>query len=232
MRSWHLIGILMCLALLRVLGGVAAATGAGTAESPVMGALAPVLQTRLSQWIAAWTAASPDFDLRRFRMTLLKNVAEEWVADSTVLGEMHEAVRSKLYVTSPDATRALYPYATISFVTRNERTTVGIGTDSAVMLIDLTAHRTMWLGQCDLGCGFQEAVWLANDRAVIAGYEVDFNDSNCPNTRTCRAIPELLLYDFTRHVVMIFQGPTIPGGPQREYTVQRIHDKLPNVIFY
>ena len=231
MRARLVIGLLICLALLRI-PGVAAATGAGTAESPVMGALAPVLQARLSPWIAAWTAVSPDFDLRRFQMTLLKNVAEEWVADSTVLGEMHEALRSKLYVTSPDATRALYPYATISFVTRNERTTVGIGTDSAVMLIDLTAHRTMWLGQCDIGCGFQEAVWLANDRAIIAGYEVDFNDSNCPNSRACRATPELLLYDFTRHVVMIFQGPAVPGGPQHEYTVQRIHDKLPNVAIY
>jgi hypothetical protein len=229
MRARLVIGILICLALLPI-SAVTAAPGA--AESPVMGALAPVLQTRLSHWVAAWTAASPDFDLRRFRMTLLKNVAEDWVADSTVLGEMHEALRSKLYVTSPDATRALYPYATISFVTRNERTTVGIGTDSAVMLIDLTVHRTMWLGQCDIGCGFQEAVWLANDRAIIAGYEVDLNDSNCPNSRTCRVVPELLLYDFTRHVVMIFQGPAVSGGPQHEYTVQRIHDKLPNVTIY
>ena len=231
MRSQHVIGILICLALLPI-PGVAAATGAGTAESPVMGALAPVLQSKLSQWIAAWTAASPDFDLRRFRMTLLKGVAEEWVADSTVLGEMHESLRSRLYVTSPDTTRALYPYATVSFVTRNEQTIVGIGTDSAVMLIDLTAHRTMWLGQCDLGCGFQEAVWLTNDRAIIAGYEADLNDPKCPNSRACRAIPELLLYDFARHVVMIFQGPAVPGGPQHEYTVQRIHDKLPNVAFY
>jgi hypothetical protein len=229
MRSRLVIGTLICLALLPIPGVTAAP---GTADSPVMGALAPVLQTRLSQWVAAWTAVSPDFDLRRFRMTLLKNVAEDWVADSTVLGEMHEPLRSKLYVTSPDATRALYPYATISFVTRNERTTVGIGTDSAVMLIDLTAHRTMWLGQCDIGCGFQEAVWLANDRAIIAGYEVDLNDSNCPNIRTCRVVPELLLYDFTRRVVMIFQGPAVPGGPQHEYTVQRIHDKLPNVTIY
>jgi hypothetical protein len=229
MRARLVIGILICLALLPI-SAVTAAPGA--AESPVMGALAPVLQTRLSHWVAAWTAASADFDLRRFRMTLLKNVAEDWVADSTVLGEMHEALRSKLYVTSPDATRALYPYATISFVTRNERTTVGIGTDSAVMLIDLTVHRTMWLGQCDIGCGFQEAVWLANDRAIIAGYEVDLNDSNCPNSRTCRVVPELLLYDFTRHVVMIFQGPAVSGGPQHEYTVQRIHDKLPNVTIY
>src|SRR5574337_926552 len=231
MRSWPAIGVAICLTFLGI-PGVAAATGTGTAESPVMGALAPVLQSRLSQWIAAWTAASPDFDLRRFRMTLLRNVAEEWVADSTALGEMHEDLRRKLYVTSPDAARALYPYATISFVTRNERTTVGIGTDSAVMLIDLAGHRTMWLGQCDLGCGFQEAVWLANDRAVIAGYEVDLDDPKCPNSRACQTIPELLLYDFTRHVVMIFQGPAVPGGPQHEYTVQRIHDKLPNVAFY
>ena len=231
MRSRPVIGILICLTLLRI-SAVAAATGTGTAESPVMGALAPVLQTRLSQWVAAWTAASPDFDLRRFRMTLLRNVAEEWVADSPVLGEMHENLRSKLYATSPDATRALYPYATISFVTRNEQTMVGIGTDSAVMLIDLTARRTMWLGQCDIGCGFHEAVWLANDRAIIAGYEVDFNDPNCPNSRACRVTPELLVYDFARHVVMIFQGPAVSGGPQHEYTVQRIHDKLPNVVLY
>lgn len=225
------IGILLCLALLRA-PPIAGATGVGTAESPVMGALAPVLQGRLSPWIAAWTAANPDFDLRRFRMKLLKNVAEEWVADSTVLGEMHEDLRRKLYVTSPDSTRALYPYATISFVTRNELTTVGIGTDSAVMLIDFAGHRTMWLGQCDLMCGFHEAVWLTNDRAVIAGYEVDLDDPHCPNSRACRSIPELLLYDFTRHVVMIFQGPAVAGGPQHEYTVQRIHDKLPNVTIY
>jgi hypothetical protein len=197
-----------------------------------MAALAPVLQARLPQWVAAWTAASPDFDLRRFRMTLLKNVAENWVSESTVLGEMHEELRRKLYVPSPDATKAIYPYATVSFVTRTGQTSVGIGPDGAVMLIDLAGRRTMWLGQCDLSCGFHEAVWLANDRAVIAGYEIDFDDSNCPNSRSCRTIPELLLYDFSRHAVMIFQGQAVPGGPQHEYTVQRIHDKLPNVVFY
>jgi hypothetical protein len=194
-----------------------------------MGALAPQLEARLPQWVAAWRAASPGFDLRRFRLTLLKNVAEAWVQDSYAPGEMHEDLRRKLYVTSPDGTMAIYPYATLSFVTRTGQTSVGIGSDGAVMLLDLGGQRAMWLGQCDLGCGFHEAVWLANDRAVIAGYEIDFDDATCPNNRSCRSIPELLLYDFVHHTVMIFRGPGVAGGPRQEYTVQRIRDRLPNI---
>lgn len=196
-----------------------------------MGALAPTIEARLPQWVAAWRAASPDFDLRRFRLTLLKNVAEGW-SESYDPREMHEELRSKLYVVSPDGTRAIYPYATLSFLTREGRTRIGIGTDSGVMLIDLAARRTMWLGQCDLACGFHEAVWLANDRAVVAGYEIDFDDPNCPNSRSCRSTPELLMYDFSRHSVILFKGPGIPAGPRQEYAVSRIREKLPQVPFY
>jgi len=220
--------ILLAFMGVTVLGSRA---GVWAAESGLMGALVPQLEARLPQWVAAWKAASPGFELRRFRLTLLKNVAEAWAQDSYPPGEMHEELRRKLYVTSPDGTLAIYPYATLSFVTRSGQTSVGIGTDGAVMLIDLAGRRAMWLGQCDLACGFHEAVWLANDRAVIAGYEIDFDDPNCPNTRSCRSIPELLLYDFAHHTVMIFQGPGVSAGPRHEYAVQRIRDKLPTVPF-
>lgn len=201
------------------------------ADSGVMGALAPTIEARLPQWIAAWKAAGPDFNLRRFQLSLLKNVAEAW-AESYDPGEMHEGFRSKLYAMSPDGTRAIYPYATLNFLTRGGQTKMGIPAESGVMLIDLVARRTMWLGQCDLGCGFHEAVWLANDRAVVAGYELDLDDLNCPNSRSCRSMPELLLYDLAHHNVMLFKGPAIPGGPRQEYAVSRIRERLPQVPFY
>ncbi len=215
--------------LLSVLTGFTAAgipRGAVAAESGVMGALAPQIESRLPQWVAAWKAASPGFDLRRFRLTLLKSVAESW-SESYDPGEMHEELRRKLYVISPDGTKAIYPYATVSFFTRDGRTRVGIGTDGAVMLIDLVGRRTMWLGQCDLACGFHEAVWLGNDRLVVAGYEIDFDDVNCPSNRSCRSIPEVLLYDFSHRTMMFFKGSGIPAGPRQEYAVSRIREKLP-----
>ncbi len=196
------------------------------ADSGVMGVIAPQIEARMPQWVAAWKAASPDFNVRRFRLTLLKNVAEAW-SESYDPGELHEDLRRRLYVTSPDGTRAIFPYATMTFFTRDGRTRAGIGTDGGVMLIDLAARRTMWLGRCDLACGFHEAIWLANDRAVVAGYEIDFDDVNCPNSRTCRAIPEILFYDFPRHALMFFKGQSVPSGPRREYAVSRIREKLP-----
>lgn len=201
------------------------------ADSGIMEALAPIIEARFPRWVAAWKAVSPDFTPRRFQMALLKSVAETW-ADSYNLSEMHEALRSKLYIVSPDGTRAIHPYATLSFWTRDGQTKMGIPAESGVMLIDLVARRTMWLGQCDLGCGFHEAVWLANDRAVVTGYEVDLNDANCPNEASCRSTPELLLYDFSRHSVLLFKGPAVRGGPRQEYAVNRIREKLPEVPFY
>lgn len=215
--------------LLTVVTGFTAAgipQGAGAAESGVMGALAPQIESRLPQWVAAWKAASPAFDLRRFRLTLLKSVAESW-SESYDPGELHEELRRKLYVTSPDGTKAIYPYATVTFFTRDGRTRVGISTDGGVMLIDLVSRRTMWLGQCDLACGFHEAVWLGNDRALVTGYEIDFDDVNCPSNRSCRSIPEVLLYDFSHRTMMFFKGTGIPAGPRQEYTVSRIREKLP-----
>lgn len=196
------------------------------ADSGVMGVIAPQIEARMPQWVAAWKAASPDFNVRRFQLTLLKNVAEAWT-ESYDPGELHEDLRRRLYVTSPDGTRAIFPYATMTFFTRDGRTKAGIGTDGGVMLIDLVARRTMWLGRCDFACGFHEAVWLANDRVAVAGYEIDFDDVSCPNSRSCRSIPEILLYDFSRHALMFFKGPGIPSGPRREYAVSRIRDKLP-----
>jgi len=212
-------------------------TSAGTlqsvlaADSGAMGAIAPAVEARMPQWVAAWNAASPDFNLRRFQLTLFKGLAEAW-AESYDPSEMHEGLRSRLYAVSPDGKRAINPYATLHFLTRGGQTRIGMPPESGVLLIDLVTRRAMWLGQCDLGCGFHEAVWLASDRAVVAGYELDLDDPNCPNGRTCRVIPELSMFDFSRHSILFFKGAAVPGGPRQEYAISRIRAKLPEVPFY
>lgn len=201
------------------------------AESGVMGAIAPTIEARLPQWVAAWKAASPAFDLRRFRLVQLKAVQETWAPEAYDPAERHEDLRRKLYVMSPDGTRAIYPYATLFFLTREGKISAAIGTDSGAMLIDFVARRTMWLGECNLACGFHDAVWLANDQAVVVGYTIDFEDVNCPNDRRCTAIPDLIVYNFSRRSVLLFKGAHVPGGPRRDYAVQRILERLPGVSF-
>lgn len=201
------------------------------AESGAMGAIAPQIEARLPQWVAAWKAASPTFDLRRFRLAQLKAVQEVWAPEAYDPAERHEELRRKLYVMSPDGTRAIYPYAMLFFLTREGRTTAGIGTDSGAMLIDFASKRTMWLGECNLACGFHDAAWLGNDRAVVVGYTIDFDDTNCPSDRRCTVTPDLMVYDFSRRSVLLFKGPGVPAGPRRDYAVQRILERLPSVSF-
>src|SRR5436309_2301819 len=110
-----------------------------------------------------------------------------------------------------------------------------VGLDRSVQAApaaDLTANRTMWLGQCDASCGFHDAAWLANENAVVAGYALDYDDLNCPASRACRSMPQILMYDFTRRSMMIFQGPGVPAGPRHDYTVGRVREKLPQVTVY
>ncbi len=221
--------------LLLVLAGFTSA-GVGqnvqAAQADIMGALAPRIEARLPQWVAAWKAASPGFDLRQLRLTHFKAIEEVWAPGSYDPGRPYEELRKKLYVISPDGTRAINPYAALYFETRDGRILGGFADDRGVTLIDLAANRTMWLAQCDFSCDFHDAAWLANDSAVIAGYAIDFDDPNCPNNRVCRSIPQVLMYDFARRSGMLFQGPGIPAGPRLEYVVNRVREKLPHVSVY
>jgi len=198
----------------------------------LMGTLAPRIEARLPQWVAAWKAASPGFELRSLRLSTFKAVEEIWAADSYDPSGPFEDLRRKLYVASPDGRRAINPFASIFFETRFSGIVAGFTDEKVVRLIDLTANRTMWLGQCDASCGFHDAAWLANESAVVAGYALDYDDPNCPASRTCRSMPQILMYDFARRSVMIFQGPGVPAGPRHDYTVSRVREKLPQVTVY
>lgn len=218
-----------------VLAGFAAATvsqhvQAGQAD--LMGALAPRIETRLPQWVAAWKAASPGFELRSLRLTHFKAIEAVWAPDSYDPGGPYEELRRKLYATSPDGRQAINAYAAVFFETRFSGIVAGFADEKGVRLIDLSTNRTMWLGQCDASCGFHDATWLANDSAVVAGYTIDYDDPNCPASRLCRSIPQILMYDFSRRSAMIFQGPGVPAGPRHDYTVNRVREKLPQVSVY
>src|SRR3989442_2576006 len=127
----------------------------------LMGALAPRIEARLPQWVAAWKAVSPGFELRSLRLASFKAIEEVWAPDSYDPTGPYEELRRKLYATSPDGRRAVNPYAAIFFETRTNGIVAGFGDDKVVRLIDLTTNRTMWLGQCDASCGFHYATLLA-----------------------------------------------------------------------
>jgi len=202
------------------------------APGDLMGALAPRIEARLPQWVAAWKAASPGFELRSLRLASFKAIEEVWAPDSYDPNGPYEELRRKLYATSPDGRRAINAYAAVFFETRTSGIVAGFADDRVVRLIDLTANRTMWLGQCDASCGFHDATWLANDSAVVAAYTIDYDDPNCPTSRMCRSIPQLLMYDFSRRSGLLFQGPAIAAGPRHDYTVNRVREKLPQVSVY
>src|SRR2546426_2426414 len=198
----------------------------------LMGALAPRIEARLPQWVAAWKAASPGFELRSLRLASFKAIEEVWAPDSYDPNGPYEELRRKLYATSPDGRRAINAYAAVFFETRTSGIVAGFADDGVVRLIDLTANRTMWLGQCDASCGFHDAMWLANDSAVVARDAIDYDDPSCPSSRMCRSIPQLLMYDFSRRSGLLFQGPAIPAGPRHDYTVNRVRERLPQVSVY
>src|SRR5256712_4615752 len=198
----------------------------------LMGALAPRIEARLPQWMAAWKAASPGFELRSLHLASFKAIEEVWAPDSYDPNGPYEELRKKLYATSPDGRRAINAYAAVFFETRTSGIVAGFADDRVVRLIDLTANRTMWLGQCDASCGFHDAMWLAHHSAVVARDSIDYDESHRPNTRICRSIPQLLMFDFSRHSGLLFQGPAIPAGPRHEYTVNRVREKLPQVSVY
>lgn len=222
----------LCLAALAGLIAAGRNQGVQAASSDLMGAMAARIESRLPEWVAAWKAANVGFEVRSLRLTTFKAVEEAWAPDSYDPSGPYEDLRRKLYVFSPNGRRAINPFASVFFETRFSGIVAGFADDRVARLIDLTANRTMWLGQCDASCGFHDAAWLADESAVVAGYAMDYDDPNCPKNRTCRSMPQILMYDFSRRSVMIFQGPSVPGGPRHDYTVSRVREKLPQVTVY
>src|SRR2546428_4498488 len=134
----------------------------------LMGALAPRIEARLPQWVAAWKAASPGFELRSLRLASFKAIEEVWAPDSYDPNGPYEELRRKLYATSPDGRRAINAYAAVFFETRTSGIVAGFADDRGVGVIDFTPNRTMWVGPGGAGCGFPDPTWPANDTAVGA----------------------------------------------------------------
>lgn len=222
----------LCFLALAGLMAAGLSQGVQAASSDLMAAMAARIESRLPEWVAAWKAANAGFEVRNLRLTTFKAVEAVWAPDSYDPSGPYEDLRRKLYVLSPDGRQAINPFASVFFETRFSGIVAGFADDRVVRLIDLTANRTMWMGQCDASCGFHDAAWLAGESAVVAGYALDYDDPNCPKSRTCRSMPQILMYDFSRRSVMIFQGPGVSGGPRHDYTVSRVREKLPQVTVY
>src|SRR3989475_10517642 len=112
----------------------------------LMGALAPRIEARLPQWVAAWKAASPGFELRSFRLASFKAIEEVWAADSYDPTGPYEELRRKLYATSPDGRRAINAYAAVFFETRTSGIVAGFGRDRGGGGVWFHAKPTPWLG--------------------------------------------------------------------------------------
>src|SRR5947208_2390471 len=127
----------------------------------LMGTLAPRIEARLPQWVAAWKAVSPGFELRSLRLSTFKAVEEVWAADSYDPSGPFEDLRRKLYVASPDGRRAINPFASIFFETNFSGIVAGFTGEKVVRLIELTADRTMSLGHSGASWGLHDAHLLA-----------------------------------------------------------------------
>src|SRR3989442_4795603 len=134
----------------------------------LMGAVAPRIEARLPQWVAAWKAASPGFELRSLRLASFKAIEEVWAPDSYDPNGPYEELRRKLYATSPDGRRAINAYAAIFFETRTSGIVAGFSDHKVARLIDLTPDRTTWLGHSDARCGFPDATLPSHPSAVVA----------------------------------------------------------------
>src|SRR3989442_4112938 len=110
----------------------------------LMGALAPRIEARLPQWVAAWKAASPGFELRSLRLASFKAIEEVWAPDSYDPNGPYEELRRKLYATSPDGRPAINAYAPGFFETRTSGIVAGIAHDPVETLSDLNPHPNLW----------------------------------------------------------------------------------------
>lgn len=217
--------------MLFVFIAMSAAAAAGTpASSQTLGELAPSIEGRLSRWIEVWEKASPDFDLKNFRLLVTRVVPEAWGPYG--FNRPFEEQRKKLYLISPDGVQAINPYVGLQFDMNDGRIRGSFDVDQTVTLIDLKGRRYKILATCGPSCGFHDAAWLTAAMAIVAGYSLDYDDPNCPNSEVCKSVPHISLYDFRKGVEWLFAGPGVPAGPRHAYAIQRIREKLPQVGFY
>jgi hypothetical protein len=91
---------------------------------------------------------------------------------------------------------------------RDGRVVAGWDVDTGVALVDLQRRKWMRLLYCGPSCGYDDAAWIDDDTAVVAGYEEQFSPL-CPSRSDCVVRPYLWVYMLSANSLTWYVGPAV-----------------------
>ncbi len=186
--------------------------------------LAPVVEKQLKEWVVAWRAVLPGFNIAQFKTSPASRGFLDGPWQAADLSDIQSDPLRPLYVVSRDGRWMVNLYSGYTIV----HGSVARDVDTAVLLIDRKTSRQRQILYCGTACGFDDAAWIANDVFFVAGWG-DAPRKACSDGYWHGA-PNLVSFDVKRnsHTWFFYGGPGACRGIQ-PFADQKIMKKIPNV---
>lgn len=219
------LGLFALLSILGLSTCLLLATGSAVAGSRDLPALAPVLEVKLKEWLAAWRTVRPGLKVEQFKRIDDRPIINSW--RTVDLSRNQRDPLRIFYAFSPDQRWIVDYLRGITLDKQDSYYEVSGGPDTGVTLIDRKTSKERGLLFCGPGCGFHEAVWLSNETFIVAGNDGAGSDLTCP--RGLAVVPSLFMFGPQRDSYKFYTGPKGCEGVGFEYVVRKIQTKVPNV---
>lgn len=172
-------------------------------------AIASVVESKLPIWVDLWRQAVPGFEVSKFSKTGEGAIKSESPDGSSCGSPQPNQLREIMYVYSPDKTRFVDPRVYLYLSENNGKIEGGFDADSAVALFDLRSNECKRVLFCGTPCGFDDAVWIDNNRFVVVGDHEHHpkNEERCAVNTKCTWVASLHVFDLSANVVTVYVGP-------------------------
>jgi hypothetical protein len=201
--------------------------GGGISNPGDLRTLAPVLEVKLKEWLAAWRAVQPHLRVEQFKKVDTRLIKDPW--RTVDLSRPDDNPLRIFYVSSRDGRWIVDPYGGIVLEKQDSYFEVSGGPDTGVRLTDRKTSKERGLLFCGPGCGFQEAVWVSSDSFLVAGYGGAGLEQSCP--RGLAVVPSISMFRPARDSFTWYAGPKGCEGVGFEYVIRKIQQKIPNVKY-
>jgi len=167
------------------------------------------LRTEKQDWFSWWNKVTPYLAFDKFNLETV-NKLPPGQKTSYVGNVSDDAIRKEknVYAKSPNQKMLADPLVGVFLTKENNKVRGGFDVDSSLAIIDLEKDTYEQVLTCGTPCGFDDAVWLDNNKVLVFGYQILFRATNNPDLDSDYA-PALWVVDLENRAVHQYVGPRI-----------------------
>ncbi len=167
------------------------------------------LRTEKQDWFSWWNKITPYLTFDKFTLqNVNKLVPGERVGYKGNVNDDDLRQEKNVYAKSPNQKMLADPLIGTMLSRQNQVVKGAFDVDSGLAIINLENDTYEQVLSCGTPCGFDDAVWLDNNKVLVLGYDILYNATSNPDLDSNYS-PALWVVDLENKAVYHYTGPTV-----------------------